>query len=520
MGTIDSLKSVLTQSALDALCEKFYIPDAVHPELPGPNARIRNSPTDILQYFQINLSQLSVIAAAKVSHFEILCRVHGFVPTVDSLKNWNDHFFWVDASVFPHAIPWHSSKTVNKDPYPTPDEFDADVCNYLADNRAPFRKFPEPFLCLVGISRYYTLDENKMDLFAFIHHADPTKVKIGEREVRKGEVPLLELTRGRVIPLAGVNDQGGVVAQGVGNDNVNEGSGGAATTDQTEQSGSIVRIGGIDIEVDAEAQALFADKPKKFRKMKTADGASGSGHPPKRLREDHGTSRDAGASTAGKSLTALQDLLDKSTLAAEIGVTAAATVPFVTSSVTPTPEHKGGEYTDSVSAANFQTKRPAERFIISSDTPHDSNANAADDEVSSVVKSDILDPVVLTTAVATTVVAGTFVPQPREVNEPTRARIFADSTSAGNVGSDVAGPSQSASNDISSENFYVSLDMDSETLHQTYVPKWDVLNESVLDESNLCRSLVDQLAPPVFFSQLRAMKYDQLFAEFNVEAAR
>ncbi|GJZ39187.1 hypothetical protein Tco_0585750, partial [Tanacetum coccineum] len=95
-------------------------------------------------------------------------------------------------------------KTVNKDPHPTPNEFDADVCNYLADNRAPFRKFPEPFLCLVGISRYYTLDENKMDLFAFIRHADPTKVKIGEREVREGEVPLLQLTWGRVIPLAGV----------------------------------------------------------------------------------------------------------------------------------------------------------------------------------------------------------------------------------------------------------------------------------------------------------------------------
>ncbi|GKF80601.1 hypothetical protein Tco_0239203, partial [Tanacetum coccineum] len=203
---------------------------------------------------------------------------------------------------------------------------------------------------------------------------------------------------------------------GVGNDNVNEGSGGAATTDQTEQSGSIVRIGGIDIEVDAEAQALFADKPKKFRKMKTADGASGSGHPPKRLREDHDTSRDAGASTAGKSLTALQDLLDKSTLAAEIGVTTAATVPFVTSSVTPTLEHEGGDYTDSVFATNFRTRRPAERFVISSDASPDSNAN---DEVSSVVRSVAPDPAALTTAVATTVVAATSGPQPRGINEPT-----------------------------------------------------------------------------------------------------
>ncbi|GJY95874.1 hypothetical protein Tco_0512235 [Tanacetum coccineum] len=93
------------------------------------------------------------------------------------------------------------------------------MCNYLAVNPAPFRKFLEPFLCFVGISRYYELDDNcyptfltddddEMDLFAFIHHADPTKVQIWEREVREGEVPLLELTRGRVVPLAGVNEQG------------------------------------------------------------------------------------------------------------------------------------------------------------------------------------------------------------------------------------------------------------------------------------------------------------------------
>ncbi|GJU25106.1 hypothetical protein Tco_1163727, partial [Tanacetum coccineum] len=119
----------------------------------------------------------------------------------------------------------------------------------------------------------------------------------------------------------------------------------------------------------------------------------------------------------------------------------------------------------------FRSATQGSQFLRHSlDTPHDSNAND-----------------VLTTTIATTVVAGTSVPQPREVNEPTRASIFADSTSACNIGPDVAGPSQPAGNDISSENFYVSLDMDSETLHQTY----------------LC-----------------AMEYDQLFTEFNVGAAR
>ncbi|GJT16200.1 RNA-directed DNA polymerase, eukaryota, reverse transcriptase zinc-binding domain protein [Tanacetum coccineum] len=160
MGTIDDIRHVLTQPAFDALCEKYHIPPIVHPELPY-RSRIHNSPpskigvysrffdfanyriplyqflVDILEHFEINLSQLSVIAAAKVSHFEILCRVHGFVPTVANF-----------------------SKRRRRIPTPTPDEFDAGVCNYLATHTAPFLKFLEAFLCLVGISRYYNLDEN------------------------------------------------------------------------------------------------------------------------------------------------------------------------------------------------------------------------------------------------------------------------------------------------------------------------------------------------------------------------
>nr|GFB11952.1 hypothetical protein [Tanacetum cinerariifolium] len=219
---IDNMKSILSQSALDVLCEKFHIPDTVHPELTGHNDRIRNSPTgkicvysqffdfsnyqislsqflvDILEYFRINLSQLSIITATKVSHFKILCHVYGFVLTVgnfsrfninsknkgwmsfskrsdnalvcytkslDLLKYWNNHFCWVDAFVFPLDVPWHNNKTLRKDPHPTPAEFNADVCDYLAENPAPFKKFLKPFLCFVGISRYYYLDENYYPTF-------------------------------------------------------------------------------------------------------------------------------------------------------------------------------------------------------------------------------------------------------------------------------------------------------------------------------------------------------------------
>ncbi|GJS87373.1 hypothetical protein Tco_0770009 [Tanacetum coccineum] len=300
MGSIDDIKSILTQLALDALCEKFHIPRNVHPELPGRNSRIRNSPTckigvytrffDFANY-RIPLSQLSVIAAAKISHFEILCRVHNFVLT-------NDHFLWIDASVFPLAVPWHNNKTLRNDPHPTPVEFDADVCNYLADNPAPFRKFPEPFLCFVGISQYYELDDKcyptflndddeEMDLFTFIHHADPTKVRIGEREVREGEIPLLELTRGRVVLPAGVNEQG----------NQNE----------------VVQDVGAHVGNKEGDDATAADQLKGPRKKrKTTGGASGSSLPPKKLKADHGTCGFV-ASTGGKSVVVLQSLLEHST---------------------------------------------------------------------------------------------------------------------------------------------------------------------------------------------------------------
>ncbi|GJZ64540.1 hypothetical protein Tco_0620961 [Tanacetum coccineum] len=369
MGTIDDMKSALTQSALDALCEKFHIPHTVHPELPGRNNRIRNSPTGKIGVYT--------------------------------------RFF--------------------------------DFANY----RIPLSQF-----LVDGIS---------VDLFAFINHADPTKVRIGEREVKEGEVPLLELTRGRVVPLAGVNEQGNQ------NDDVQD--------------------DGVHVH---EVPATIAEKAKVSRKKRKATrGASGSSLPPKKLRDNHGTFW-AGASTGEKSVTTLQSLLERNTLPVEVGVMAVATLPFITSSVCLTPERERVSRTDSVTGPHLRTQHLTERFAVLSDSPCHSSSNASGAEVSSVVRSLVLDPLIMTTAVATmAVVAASSVPVLRAVDEPVHASIFGDSTSAGTVGPDIAGPSQPAGIELSADTFYVSQDMDSETLRQ------------------LC-----------------GMDYDQLFAEFNVKAAR
>nr|GFD38304.1 hypothetical protein [Tanacetum cinerariifolium] len=67
--------------------------------------------------------------------------------------------------------------------------------------------------------------------------------------------------------------------------------------------------------------------------QKVIDGAGGSSLPPKKLREDHGIF-GVSASVGGKYVDVLQSLLEGSNLAAKVDVTAATTVPFVTSSVT------------------------------------------------------------------------------------------------------------------------------------------------------------------------------------------
>ncbi|GJW22403.1 hypothetical protein Tco_0033025 [Tanacetum coccineum] len=172
---IDTVTSVLTQRELDHFCNTYNISADLGLELPGREDTIKDTQAGkigiytrflefanfrvplsrfllrVLKYYQINFSQLSVLGAAKVSHFEIMCRVLGYRPSLgtfhrfyvnsisngwmsfsrrgltpccllkkfDSLKNWNDHFFWIDASICPISVPWHTGASILKDPDPS-----------------------------------------------------------------------------------------------------------------------------------------------------------------------------------------------------------------------------------------------------------------------------------------------------------------------------------------------------------------------------------------------------------------
>ncbi|GKB35832.1 hypothetical protein Tco_0880774 [Tanacetum coccineum] len=171
---LEDAVSTISQEYLLEFSSEYFIPENLHPELPGPEDHIVDFPEgkigvytkkfefanfripisqflfDILGYYQIHLSQLSVIGAAKVSHFEINCRVLNIIPTVnlfrvfyvpsynsgwmsfskrpgkntpqcytkplDSLKNWNNRFFWVDEKVFPTVVAWRTAATKDDKP--------------------------------------------------------------------------------------------------------------------------------------------------------------------------------------------------------------------------------------------------------------------------------------------------------------------------------------------------------------------------------------------------------------------
>ncbi|GJT04185.1 hypothetical protein Tco_0838647 [Tanacetum coccineum] len=176
-------------------------------------------------------------------------------------------------------------------------------------------------------------------------------------------------------------DFGGVTARTSGELEVNvdklfdEGGGGK----QVEQGDSVGGGKGVDIEPTV---AVDAREPS---------------HPPKKLREDYGY--PSGPSIAGKSRSAVQRLFAGAVLNAEVRGEPILTLPFVTSSVSATPERKNENLADFVTGPNLRTISAPQRFVISLNSSHHSGANIAEAEVDSIVRS--FTPIIATVMTAT-----------------------------------------------------------------------------------------------------------------------
>ncbi|GJS59119.1 RNA-directed DNA polymerase, eukaryota [Tanacetum coccineum] len=358
---------------------------------------------NVLRNFRINISQLSVIGAAK----------NGWM----SFSKRSDN-----------------ASHVTRDPAPVAADFNAQDYATLVAHPSPFRKFPKAFLCLVGLSRHYTLDEEtyprflhkngeEMDIFAFIHTSDPTKVRVVERERNEDEPWLLDNTIGRTVPLLPV------------------------APDRAKS------------ELEASVEKLF-------------DEGGGASHPPKNQREDHET--PSGTPVGGKSRSAIKRLHAGAVLNAEVGVVAIPTLHFVTASVSTTPERESGDHTDSVDELNLRTIGASQRFVFSSDSSHHSGTNVTEAEVDSLVRSSVLIMTTVTTITST--VDPTSVTKEKFV-EP--SPFSAGSSSVG--GTDLT---TGVFSDLTGSDFLVGvirtiINPDTD-LQKVYVPQWSVTNGSRL----------------------------------------
>ncbi|GJS13207.1 hypothetical protein Tco_0407679 [Tanacetum coccineum] len=154
---------------LDHFCNTYNISVDLGPELPGREDTIKDAPAGkigiytrflefanfrvplsrfllrVLEYYQINFSQLSVLGASKI-----------------------------DASICPIYVPWHTGASILKDPLPS-------------DNR-------------VNVELLALLDHHYMGLLDFVKSADPFKVKTRERTLAEGEVSLNNKTVNMTVP--------------------------------------------------------------------------------------------------------------------------------------------------------------------------------------------------------------------------------------------------------------------------------------------------------------------------------
>ncbi|GJW81221.1 hypothetical protein Tco_0145196 [Tanacetum coccineum] len=314
----------------------------LHPELPGRGDRIVDFPEgkvgvytkffefanfripisqflfDILGHYQIHLSQLSVIGAAKV-----------------------------DERVFPTVVAWRTSAP--KDGMSLEGTYSVEDVPILNARRTPIQKQPETFLCLVGLSRRYFLGDDvyptflyddEMDLFNLISAPNPTVIKTDTRPCAAHEVPLLMVIANQQIDMeeqAATTESSGTPSTiersplDFANENpsqqINEGD---RTEDQVLEimasevppTGPASTAGvALNIVIEEEV-AVDAPFVSKRRRKRVNDGANANA-PPKLLRKDIDVSRPTQSTIGG-------------TFLASIGLEAGSTLSAPASQETPT----------------------------------------------------------------------------------------------------------------------------------------------------------------------------------------
>ncbi|GJV99612.1 hypothetical protein Tco_1554864 [Tanacetum coccineum] len=412
----------------------------------------------VLKYFCIHISQLSPFGAARVSHFEVLTCVLDLGPSVavfrtfytriysdglfsfakrslsapsclskppDSIKNWADHFFWVDSRVFHISVPLYTGGILEKDLAPHLTARQEQAVQVLSSNKAPFRVYPECFLALVGLSPYYPFGENTyraferpdrtdMGLLDYIRTAVPRKVQAVEVQKGEKQVNLLDSIKHCFVSL----DAPAAVQQASGS-----GSGAGPKVSALSAEGNVVAEenvipvgtyldlvdpeGGLTVVEKGDAAQKQPEKAKRKKLLKQSDTLSA-----KRLRIDHPS---LASRTGGKTLASLRRTI------------------------------------------------PEGFLLLGPSSPADVHTQVT------VRSSRVADAPVYTAADTVT---------------SSRGKTLVIPTS------DVGGSSQPETSEESADSFYETATLNSKDAKRWYIPRWNITNDSLLDDGFSCRTLI------------------------------
>ncbi|GJX79938.1 hypothetical protein Tco_0328087 [Tanacetum coccineum] len=304
----------------------------------------------------------------------------------------------------------------------------------------------------------------------------------------KDEPKLLDTTVGRVVLLLPVSPARG---ESELEDSVDmlfdeEGNDGQAEQGDSTSGGQGVGIQLVSGAVETNIKDVVSRRQEK-RKSMIVDSNEPS-YPAKKLRKDHGIS--VGTSLAGKSMPAIQWLLARAVQNVAVRGELVPSFPFVTSSVSTTPEREDEKHTDTLARANLQTVTAPQKFVISSESSHHSGTHIVETKADSLIRSSAL---AMTTATTVTITAGAAVVVKETVAKPS---LFATgSSSVGGTEPIPGGFSDLTGNDFLVGYIRTVIEPDSD-LQKVYVSRWNVTNGSRFDDNQDCREIVDEFSPP------------------------
>nr|GFC28389.1 hypothetical protein [Tanacetum cinerariifolium] len=169
---LETAVNTISHEYLLELTSEYSIPEALHPELHGSEDRIVDFPEgkvgvytkffefanfclllshflfDILGYYLIHLSQLSVIGTAKGGCHLVRGRGRippNAIPSPWTLSKTGTTAFLVDERVFPTVVDWRTSAL--KDGMPAESTCSVEAVRALDTLRTPIQKQPEMLLC-------------------------------------------------------------------------------------------------------------------------------------------------------------------------------------------------------------------------------------------------------------------------------------------------------------------------------------------------------------------------------------